>query len=86
MKRYAEQGEMEKVAEIMAEKGNLISLEKIYNQTTDQLASYRRYINMITNNKEMSKEDKENEIIRMKVLISQTAENAEKIRKSINRQ
>jgi hypothetical protein len=86
MKRYAEQGEMEKVAEIMAEKGNLIALEKIYNQTTDQLASYRRYINMITNNKEMSKEDKENEIIRMKVLISQAAENAEKIRKSINRQ
>jgi hypothetical protein len=70
----------------MAEKGNLIALEKIYNQTTDQLASYRKYINMITNNKEMSKEDKENEIIRMKVLISQTAENAEKIRKSINRQ
>jgi hypothetical protein len=86
MKRYAEQGEMEKVSEIMAEKGNLIALEKIYNQTTDQLASYRRYINMITNNKEMSKEDKENEIIRMKVLISQAAENAEKIRKSINRQ
>ena len=85
MKRYAEQGEMEKVAEILAEKGDLIALEKVYNQTTDQLATYRKYINYITNNKDMPKEDKENEIIRIKVLISQVAENAENLRKSMKK-
>jgi hypothetical protein len=85
MKRYAEQGEMEKVAKILAEKGDLIALEKVYNQTTDQLAAYRKYINYITNNKDMAKEDKENEIIRMKVLISQVAENAENLRKSMKK-
>jgi hypothetical protein len=85
MKRYAEQGDMEKVSEIMAEKGNLISLEKVYNQTTDQLAAYRKYINFITNRKDMAKEDKENEILRMKVLISQAAENAENLRKSMKK-
>jgi hypothetical protein len=72
---------MEKVSEIMAEKGNLISLEKVYSQTTEQLAAYRKYINFIANRKDMDKEDKENEILRMKVLISQAAENAENLRK-----
>lgn len=85
MKRYAEQGEMEKVSEILAEKGDLIALEKVYNQTTDQLATYRKYINFITNRKDMAKEDKENEILRMKVLISQAAENAENLRKSMKK-
>lgn len=85
MKRYAEQGEMEKVANIMAEKGDLIQLQGIYNQTTTQMAEYRKYINIITNDKTMSKEDKENQITRMKVLISQLAENAEDIRKSLKK-
>ena len=85
MKRYAEQGEMEKVSEILAEKGDLIALEKVYNKTTEQLASYRKYINYITNSKDMAREDKENEIIRMKVLISQVAENAENLRKSMKK-
>jgi hypothetical protein len=85
MKRYAEQGEMEKVSEIMVEKGNLISLEKVYSQTTEQLAAYRKYINFIANRKDMDKEDKENEILRMKVLISQAAENAENLRKSMKK-
>jgi hypothetical protein len=85
MKRYAEQGDMEKVSEIMAEKGNLIALEKVYSQTTEQLAAYRKYINFIANRKDMDKEDKENEILRMKVLISQAAENAENLRKSMKK-
>ena len=85
MKRYAEQGDMEKVSEILAEKGDLIALEKVYNQTTEQLASYRKYINFITNRKDMAREDKENEILRMKVLISQAAENAENLRKSMKK-
>jgi hypothetical protein len=33
----------------------------------------------------MAKEDKENEILRMKVLISQVAENAENLRKSMKK-
>ena len=85
MKRYAEHGEMEKVANIMAEKGDLIQLQGVYNQTTTQMAEYRKYINIITNDKTMSKEDKENQITRMKVLISQLAENAEDIRKSLKK-
>ena len=85
MKRYAEQGEMEKVANIMAEKGDLIQLQGVYNQTITQMAEYRKYINIITNDKTMSKEDKENQITRMKVLISQLAENAETMRKSLKK-
>ena len=85
MKRFAEHGEMEKVANIMAEKGNLIALQNVYNQTTTQMAEYRKYINIITTDKKMSKEDKENEITRMKLLISQLAENAETMRKSLNK-
>ena len=85
MKRFAEHGEMEKVANIMAEKGNLIALQNVYNQTTTQMAEYRKYINIITTDKKMSKEDKENEITRMKLLISQLAENAETMRTSLNK-
>jgi hypothetical protein len=85
MKRFAEHGEMDKVANIMAEKGDLIALQKVYEQTTNQMAEYRKYINFITNDKTMSKEDKEDQITRMKVLISQLAENAEGMRKSLKK-
>lgn len=85
MKRFAENNETEKVSEILKDKGDLISLQRLYSQTTEQLATYRKYINIITNDKNMSREDKENQILRMKILISQAAENAENIRKSLQR-
>lgn len=86
MKRYAEQGEMEKVAKIIEEKGDDLKLQKVYDATTKQIAAYRKYIQIITNDKQMDKADKENEIIRMKILISEAAKNAESIRKQIKKQ
>ena len=80
MKRYAENGEMEKVAKIVEEKGDLIKLQGIYDKTTKQLAEYRKYEQAITRDKNMSKEDKELEIRRIKLLISDTAKTIEEMR------
>jgi hypothetical protein len=86
MKRYAELGEMDKVAKILEEKGDDLRLQKIYDSTTKQIAVYRKQIQILTNDKEMDKEDKRNEIARMKILISEASKNAENIRKELKRQ
>jgi hypothetical protein len=86
MKRYAELGEMDKVAKILEEKGDDLRLQKIYDSTTKQIAMYRKHIQILTNDKEMNKADKRNEIARMKILISEASKNAENIRKELKRQ
>ena len=80
MKRYAETGQMEKVTEILQEKGDLIALQKVYDKTAKQLAEYRRYIQMITRDPKMSKADKEAEIARAKIMISELTRLAEEAR------
>ena len=86
MKRYAELGEMDKVAKMLEEKGDDLRLQKIYDATTKQIAVYRKQIQIITNDKEMDKADKRDEIARMKILISEASKNAESIRKELKRQ
>ena len=86
MKRYAEHGEMDKVAKILEENGNEIQLQKVYDKTSKQIAQYRKYIQIITDDKTMSKADKEDQITRTKILISELAKSAESYRKAAKKQ
>ena len=80
MKRYAANGEADKVMEIYKEKGDLIALQKIYDKTAKQLAEYRKYEHVITTDKQMPKEEKELQLQRIKILISDTAMTLEQAR------
>ena len=82
MKRYAEQGNTEKVSEILKEKGDLIALQKLYNQTVNEIAKQRKYIEFISN-QNLPREEREQMIVNQKLIMSKMAENAENIRKSL---
>jgi hypothetical protein len=85
MKRYAETGQMEKVTEILKDKGDLIALQKVYDKTSKQLAEYRKYIQVITRDPNMSKADKEAEIARAKIVMSEMTRLAEETRISLKK-
>jgi hypothetical protein len=85
MKRYAELGETEKVAKIIEEKGDLLKLQSIYDKTSKQLAEYRKYSQMIAKDKSMSGEEKELEIRRIRLLISDTTKVVEELRVALKR-
>ena len=84
MRHYSEIGEMDKVQEIMEEKGDKIALQKLYTQTSKQMANIRKQISIVTNDKSMDGATKREEIDRMKELISMLAKQAEDTRKSYN--
>lgn len=84
MRHYAEIGEMDKVQDIMEEKGDKIALQKLYTQTSKQMANIRKQISVVTNDKSMDGATKREEIDRMKELISMLAKQAEDTRKSYN--
>ena len=84
MRHYAEIGEMDKVEQIMEEKGDKIALQKLYTQTSKQMANIRKQISIVTNDKSMDGATKREEIDRMKELISMLAKQAEDTRKSYN--
>ena len=81
MRHYAAIGQMDKVQEIMEEKGDKIALAKLYDKTTKQMSKIREQIRIITNDESMDGATKREEIDRMKELISMLAQNAEDIRK-----
>jgi hypothetical protein len=83
MKRYAEQGDNEKVAEILKEKGDLIGLQKLYNQTVNQLAQQRKYIQMVSEQHDIPSDERQKMIVAQKIVMSKMAENVENIRKSL---
>ena len=85
MKRYSELGETEKVAQIVEEKGDLLKLQSIYDKTSKQLAEYRKYSQMIARDKSMGGEEKELEIRRIKLLISDTTKVVEELRVALKR-
>ena len=84
MRHYSEIGEMDKVQEIMEEKGDKIALQKLYTHTSKQMANIRKQISIVTNDKSMDGATKREEIDRMKELISMLAKQAEDTRKSYN--
>ena len=85
MKRYAEQGNTEKLSEIMQEKGNLIGLQKLYSQTVNQMAQQRKYIQYISDKKDIPRDERQKMINVQKEIMSKMAENAENIRKSLKK-
>jgi hypothetical protein len=83
MRHYAEIGEMDKVQEIMEEKGDKIALQKMYTQTSKQMANIRKQISIVTNDTNMDGATKREQIDQMKELISMLAKQAEDVRKSM---
>jgi hypothetical protein len=82
MRHYAELGEMDKVTQILEEKGDDIALSKVYDKTTKQLAELRKQSRRIEQSKDMSSEDKRAEMNRLKILMSDMAREMEQIRKT----
>jgi hypothetical protein len=83
MRHYAEIGQSEKVLEILEEKGDLIGMAKFYDKTSKNMANIRSQIRLISNDQTLSSADKRESIDRMKLLISELAEQAEEARKSM---
>ena len=79
----AEIGEMDKVQEIMEEKGDKVALQQMYTQTSKQMANIRQQISIVTNDKSMDGATKREQIDEMKELISMLAKQAEDTRKSM---
>lgn len=88
MRHYAELGQSEKVLEVLQEKGSEVSMQKFYDKTSKNLAHIRQQIQMISNPayKAMTGEQKQDEINRLKQLMSSVAEQAESARKAIKKQ
>jgi hypothetical protein len=85
MKRYAGQGNTEKVAEILKEKGNLIGLQSLYSQTINQMAEQRKYIQYISDKQDIPRDERQKMINVQKEIMSKMAENAESLRKSLKK-
>ena len=82
MRHYSEIGEMDKVQQIMEEKGDKLALQKMYTQTSKQMANIRKQISLVTNDTTMDGSTKREQIDEMKELISMLAKQAEDMRKS----
>jgi hypothetical protein len=80
MRHYAEIGEMEKVDKIIAEKGDLIALNKSYDRAAKQMSKVRKAISAIRADEDMSGAEKKEEIDRLKMINNEIAESVEKTR------
>jgi hypothetical protein len=83
MRHYSEIGEMDKVQQIMEEKGDKIGLQKMYTQTSKQMANIRKQISVVTNDTNLDGATKREQIDQMKELISMLAKQAEDTRKAL---
>ena len=83
MRHYSEIGEMDKVQQIYEEKGDKIALQKLYTQTSKQMANIRKQIQVVTSDTGMDGATKREQIDQMKELISMLAKQAEDTRKSM---
>jgi len=88
MRHYATLGQTDKVLEILKEKKDDIGMAKFYDATSKQLANIRKQILLISNPSytAMDSDQKKQEIDRLKLLMSETARQAEEARKSIKSQ
>ena len=83
MRHYAELGETDKVQKILAEKGDKILLNKMYDKTAKEMANVRSQIRVISNDKNLDGTTKREMIDNMKQILSMLAEQAENTRKSL---
>ena len=88
MRHFAELQQSEKVLEILKEKRSEIAMSKFYDKTAKNLANIRQRIQMISNPayKGMTSEQKEEEIKRLKQIMSMAAKQAEDARKQLKTQ
>jgi hypothetical protein len=84
MRHYAQLGQSEKVLEILAEKGDEVGLARFYDAQSKQLANIRKQLLTISSPSYtgMTADQKQEEILRLKQLMSQVAEQAETARKN----
>ena len=83
MRHYSEIGEMDKVQQIYEEKGDKLALQKLYTQSSKQMANIRKQIQVVTADTGMDGATKREQIDEMKELISMIAKQAEDTRKSM---
>jgi hypothetical protein len=85
MRHYAELQQSDKVLEVLKEKQSEIMMSKFYDKTAKNLANIRQQILMISNPSftGMTGEQKKEEIQRLKLLMSQVAQQTEEARKSL---
>lgn len=85
MRHYAEIGQAEKVQAILEEKGDQIGMAKFYDKTSKNMANIRSQIRVITNDPDLSASEKKESIDRLKLLLSDLAQQAEEARKEMKR-
>ena len=73
---------MDKLTNILEEKGNDIALAKVYDKATKQLADLRKMSRQIESNKDIDADDKRAEMNRIRILMSDIAKQMESIRTS----
>jgi hypothetical protein len=83
MRHYAELGDSAKVQKILEEKGDKIALTKLYDKNSKEMAKVRAHMRSISNDPNMDGTTKREMIDRMKLIISDLAEQAESARKSL---
>lgn len=85
MRHYAELGDSEKVQKIYAERGNDIALAKVYDKTSKQFSALRKQSRLIENNPNIPAEEKRAELNRLRILMSDMAEQVETMRKQLKK-
>lgn len=85
MRHYAELGDSEKVQKIYEERGQDIALAKIYDKTSKQFAELRKQSRLIENMPNIPAEEKRAEMNRIKLLMSDMAEQIETMRKQLKK-
>ena len=83
IRHYAAIGQSEEVQRILEERGDKISLAKLYDKTAKEMANVRQHIRVIVADPQMTGAEKREEIDRLNMLIGEMAQNAEEIRRSV---
>ena len=86
MRHYAELGDSEKVQAILEKNGDKIALTKMYDKNAKEMAKIRAQIRVISNDATIDGTTKREMIDRMKLIISDLAEQAESARKALKQQ
>jgi hypothetical protein len=81
MRHYAELGDSEKVQKILEKQGDKIALTKLYDKNSKEMAKVRAHMRAISNDPNMDGTTKREMLDRMKLIISDLAEQAESTRK-----
>lgn len=85
MRHYAELGDSEKVQKIVEEKGQDIALAKVYDKTSKQFSELRKQSRLIEANPNIPADEKRAEMNRLKILMSDMAEQIESMRKQLKK-